>query len=268
MKNRSKKGFTVVELAISSSIMLSFLAILTSFFFAFNKAANFKIAKMELTSSLKVASERIDKELSDVVKVISTTTTINGVTFNGGCSQTQLALAVASYDEFRNPMFDASGNIITDKVGIQIESIPNKSIYTKLSRNGSYLNRVLLTVEPFSSNGIDGIAGTADDLKSARKSLKRQVIFSSLMPFKSPETNGLYDFPSNSEYSGATTSDQLFISNAFVVYLNQTKTPQLTFPLDPKNISSLKLNYFGEVEYRGKSLITRQESQIVFRNFR
>jgi type II secretory pathway pseudopilin PulG len=261
IKNTKNKGFTIVELIISSSIMLSFLAILTSFFFAFNTSANYKIAKMQLTSSIKTAIDRIDKELSDVVRVINTTTIINGVTFTNGCTQTQLALEVAAFDEDDNPMFSSNGAIITDKIGIKIE--PNTSL-PMLLRNASYLNKILITVEPFSNNGADGIANTIDDIRSARKALKNQVIFGSLMPFKTIGTPGIYDFDPNSEYSGVT-SEQLFISNSLFTYLNQSKTVSA---IDPRFISSIKVNLFGEVQSKSKSLSARQEAQIVFRNFR
>ncbi|MFN8576061.1 MAG: prepilin-type N-terminal cleavage/methylation domain-containing protein [Candidatus Sericytochromatia bacterium] len=260
IKNKSKNGFTLVEVLISSALTIVLLSLITGFFYSFNKASNFRIIKMELNSSLRPVIERLERELASTIKIIRTTTTntLNGVNFDNGSSYSQLLVGVLAYDEQGNPMFESNGSPKQDLIGLKLsDAIPQVKVY----RSGiSYnLKKITMTVQPAEADkGLDGTLGTSDDIKSARKPLKNQIIFTSLMPMNS--TSGVYTLPdANTEYQ---TGSKIF------TYLSSSKSElDPTISSNAGNVSSIKINLLGEKTFESKSLTARQETEILFRNF-
>lgn len=265
---KRNSGFTIAELLVSSSIVIVVLSIITSFFYSFNKISQYRMSKMDLNSTLRVSVNRLNKEFLSSINVIRKTSDIilNGnVNFRKGSSPSQLLLSTSAYDIAGNPMFETNRTLKKDLVGLKIlPVIPNQ----KVIRNGIEYNlyKISLTVQPAPDDpGIDGVLGNSDDIKNSRKPISNQSIFSSLMPVSIPATDpslisgGTYILPIDSGYTDT--------QKIFSYYTNYKAEITNLTDINAPDISSIKINLFGEKVIFGKSVIARQENEIVFRNF-
>lgn len=256
IKNKKNNGFTLVEILISSSLAIVMLSLITGFFYTFNKASNLRIAKMDLSSSLRPIMERLERDFSSTIKVVYTAN-INGSSFTSGASE--IVVNALAYDEKGNPMFQTDGTPKTDIIGLKVIDLPSTP-YNQVSRNGVkyLLKKITLSVEPApSDNGLDGVSNTSDDIKSSRKKINNQVIFTSLMPIG---VTGTYLLPSNNtEY---TNTPKLF------TFYTPSKLEVTTFTATTVNtISSIKINLLAEKVIQSKTITARQENEIIFRNY-
>lgn len=233
---RGKKAFTLIEVLVACTLLITFLSLMTNFMGSFNKTNNVNGIKNDMDIDLRKAIDRLEMEGLPAIKVIDGTTVINGKNYTTGA--TQLVFEAIIYDSNGDPLFDNNGYPLYDLVGLEItEDTTVKRIRTS---GTTILHpwKLYFSLQPNASN------------LSSRKKLDHQALFNSLMPV---DSNGIYITPPG------------VASHPVFTYFGVTGDSKN----DSYNLTTvIKIVLWGEKDYGASDIITsKKETEIKLRNF-
>ena len=230
-KTKQKRGFSLVEFLIDSSISMVTLALVTSFLWTFYNTSTFDFQKEKLKTNLINIGNTIDREIKEGSNIIyqSSSFTTNNNT---------LILSVPSYDEKSLILYDPVTMLPKTDLIIFNKIDDGAFLKRKFNNNNLRTGRLKLKIIPASN--------------SIRKAVSNIILTSELAP-------------GNSEGKYLLRPDTVYSSGVFT-YFTSDKSVVVPSLSNIKNITSVKVSLIGEIEYGKKDIISPVEFEIKLRN--
>lgn len=232
---KHEQGFTLVEVLISSTILMATIALLTNQLFSFNRTASETQVRQSLEEQLRLNLKRIEQEVLPGARILE-----------------------AHPDD---------PTLTTDKnrLILQIPAFNREGMITHVDGNA---RPDLLILSKETDTGVDPLVRRADKPQpeclrltleaysgGTRKNISSQIIARNLMP---TDNNGSYIFPSSVNSSESTGLFRYFTLSGI----------EETDPANyPTNAALIRIVLWAEEETGQKTITTRKETEVRLRNF-
>ena len=232
----SQKGFTLLELMISTALLLMVMGVTLNFIFDFSRSGNRTIIRATLDEQLRNSATRLEREVMDASAVLVD---------DGGSITTDKSTLVLSV-----PLYNSLGFVVVDPANANLPLFDTLVVSVKQDNSADDL-----TLRPTGSAAVRKkpnklvfslTPSTVGD--TTRQAISNQVIARDLMP-----TSG--DFYLTGE--NATTSDVAFN------YLDKDGNVTAT----PADIAQIQVLLKAGKDYYGGIIIVEKEVLIRLRNW-
>lgn len=251
-----KHGFTLPEVLISMTILLTFIALITQLVFSFTETSNTQYIKAELDMDLRKAIERIEKEMTSARNVKMTATFWPGPAnepdkYMFSSSGSEIVFEVPAHDQYGSQIFgEDNGEPVCDLVGIKMID-GDELVYRKNLTTGALqrqkVKKLLISVLPETSKG------------SKRPVIKDQSIFSHYLPISN---TGVYEAASD----GSVPLDNSVKLFSYYTLDADGNTVEITDPAQYINARTIKIVLVAEKSYGEQFFTSKREVEIRLRN--
>jgi hypothetical protein len=241
--NSVKKGFSLVEALVSSTILLIMVSLLTRMLYNFNYTSTINMMKSEMDMDLRKTVERLEREISPAKNVLPDQT-VNGYHFV--TSNAEIAFQIPSYDIDNYPLYEPTGgHPQLDLVGIRMgEGTEIVSIQDPVTKtiSSQKVKKLIFSIEPVPD--------------SRRKLISNQAIFEYYIPIDSDPTS-----PTLGTYKSNTGGQVLKLFSYYgennVEITDITKFPQAR---------TIKIVLLAQKTYGSSFMTAKRETEIRLRN--
>lgn len=233
----SQKGFTLTELLISTGILMTLIAMLTSQLFSFNRTAAETNIRQDMESELRTTLRRLEKEMMPAAQLLKEHPDDSSLVTN----KNRIILKVPAFDQEGMVNYtDATGRSTANLLIISKEEDPNGET---LKRNGAPKNhRLRLWLERPNST-------------STRQEIEGQTIAKNLMP---SANDGNYALP------GSISNPEAIGTFTFYTAAGNEETVADNYK---DNVALIKVVLWAEKNTSKGSINTRKEIEIRLRNY-
>lgn len=241
LKKRSIQGFTLIELSISSVILLATLALLTNQLMYFNRTAAHSTAKQNLEDQMRTTIKRLENEMLPAARVLKVHPSNSSLVTNNK----RIILEIPAFRE--NGMFTHDGSeeaaAYSDLLIISKET-DNDADPLRLRPNTPKPDKLVLTYQKSTT------------AQSIHQEISSQVIARHLMP---SDSSGKYVFPPSIANGDDVPTFRFF---------TETGTEETNPDNYRLNAAMLRIVLWAEDESGRKTVTTRKELEIRLRNFK
>lgn len=249
-KYKFSRGFSLLEILISLTVMSFFTIAITQFMFAVNDSTSRNIVKSQLLSELRNLTKSLEEEILPAVSVLQSHDfngdgTIDPVSETSGKNVLIFTVPVknAAGSQLYGSDTDGDGiaELITDTV--RIMKVNDGTAITARG-NGLKYSRLKITV--------DANPQSRRKSKSQQINIQNMPMYSYLIPHDT--TNYEYNFPDNLNIGAVPLFEYYNSSNSSLNSSYDTA-------------SGIKVNLWSEREYKKQILTANKSLDIKFRNF-
>jgi prepilin-type N-terminal cleavage/methylation domain-containing protein len=231
----TQKGFTLLEVLISSTILLATIAMLTNQLFSFNRTASETQVRQSLEEQLRLNLKRIEQEVLPGARILEAHPDDATLVTN----KNRLILQIPAFNN-EGMITHVDGNARPDLLILSKET--DTGIDPLGRRTGKPQPDCLrLTLEAYSGG--------------SRKNITNQIIARNLMP---SDNNGDYIFPTTVNSSEVTGMFRYFTASG----IEETDPENY-----PTNAALVRIVLWAEEETGQKTITTRKETEVRLRNF-
>ncbi len=234
-KKKHQQGFTLMEVLISSTILMATIAMLTNQLFSFNRTASETQVRQSLEEQLRLNLKRIEQEVLPGARILEAHPDDATLVTN----KNRLILQIPAFNG-EGMITHVDGNARPDLLILSKET--DTGVEPLARRTGKPQPECLrLTLEAYSG-------GT-------RKNISSQIIARNLMP---ADNNGNYIFPSSVNSSESTGIFRYFTISGI------EETDPASYAT---NAALVRVVLWAEEETGQKTITTRKETEVRLRNF-